>query len=75
MFVVLCLAFSWSLYGRYKAQVRQERLEKLREMNAIVEAELKEKEEQYKALQKRSLSTREACCFKPNERQFDSFTS
>jgi len=73
MLVVLCLAFSWSLYGRYKAKVRQELLEELREMNAIVEAELKKKEgqfkelvEQNKVIQKR-FSTREGCCFELNE--------
>jgi len=73
MLVVLCLAFSGSLYGRYKAKVRQQLLEELREMNAIVEAELKEKEEQFKELEEQSkviqkcFSTREGCCFEPNE--------
>ena len=77
MLVVLCLAFSGSLYGRYKAKVRQQLLEELREMNAIVEAELKEKEEQFKELEEQSkviqkcFSTREGYCLSQMRRQLE----
>ena len=54
MLVVVCLAYSWSMYSRHKAQLRRERQEQLEELRAsitVLKAELKKKEEQFQVLQ------------------------